>query len=239
MTVQLAKAARRGRPPHRGGRHQLDHALAQAPPVDQAALRGRPLVRDHARGGRAELRELDGPGTRFISVPRRRRGDLLVGDRELAGGGHRRGRREEIAGDKQLLLDRYAGWQEPTEERIQATDTSAIYRREIVDRDPIKKWGSGRVTLLGDAALAMTQPRPGRLSGDRGRRCADEVPRGQRRPSGRPARLRGQAHSPHRGLVRRSRRIGELGQWTNPIACRVERDQRASPRRSASASSSR
>jgi 2-polyprenyl-6-methoxyphenol hydroxylase-like FAD-dependent oxidoreductase len=31
-----------------------------------------------------------------------------------------------------------------------------MYRREIVDRDPIKKWGSGRVTLLGDAAHAMT-----------------------------------------------------------------------------------
>ena len=44
----------------------------------------------------------------------------------------------------------------PTEERIQATDMSAIYRREIVDRDQIKKWGSGRVTLVGDAAHAMT-----------------------------------------------------------------------------------
>jgi 2-polyprenyl-6-methoxyphenol hydroxylase-like FAD-dependent oxidoreductase len=70
--------------------------------------------------GEAEptFRELDGPGTRFISFP--------VGNGEIywsaianspegaiseAGG-------EEIAADKQLLLERYGGWEHPTEELI-------------------------------------------------------------------------------------------------------------------------
>lgn len=40
---------------------------------------------------------------------------------------------------------------------ISATEEAAILRTDIYDRDPVKKrWGAGRVTLLGDAAHPMT-----------------------------------------------------------------------------------
>jgi 2-polyprenyl-6-methoxyphenol hydroxylase-like FAD-dependent oxidoreductase len=39
---------------------------------------------------------------------------------------------------------------------IAATDETAILRTDIVDRDPLKRWGWDRVTLLGDAAHPMT-----------------------------------------------------------------------------------
>ena len=41
-----------------------------------------------------------------------------------------------------MLLQRHAGWAPPTESLLEATDPSVIYRREIADRDPIKKWGT-------------------------------------------------------------------------------------------------
>ena len=99
--------------------------------------------------------ELDGPGTRFISFP--------VGDGESTGRRSRtrpRAPSPRPAGRRSLATSSCCSTAMPAGSTHrgadQATDMSAIYRREIVDRDPIKKWGSGRVTLLGDAAHAMT-----------------------------------------------------------------------------------
>ena len=58
---------------------------------------------------------------------------------------------------KDALLELCAGWLEPVEELIAATEKAAILRTDIYDRDPVRKrWGKGRVTLLGDAAHPMT-----------------------------------------------------------------------------------
>jgi 2-polyprenyl-6-methoxyphenol hydroxylase-like FAD-dependent oxidoreductase len=166
--------------------------------------------------------ELDGPGTRFISFP--------VGNGEIywsaianspegavseAGG-------EEIAADKQLLLDRYAGWQHPTEELIRATDAKDIYRREIADRDPIEKWGEGRVTLLGDAAHAMTI----NLGQGACQAIEDGVVLTKCLAGGGDPVAALRAYEAKRiprtaAVLRRSRMIGDLGKWTNPIACRA------------------
>jgi 2-polyprenyl-6-methoxyphenol hydroxylase-like FAD-dependent oxidoreductase len=166
--------------------------------------------------------ELDGPGTRFIFFP--------VGDREIywsaianaregeiseAGG-------EEIADDKQVLLGRYGGWAQPTEALIDSTDPSAIYRREIADRDPIENWGKGRITLLGDAAHAMT------INLGQGACQAIEdgvvLTKCLAAEDDTVAALRSYEAKriPRTApIVKRSRMIGELGQWTNPVACRV------------------
>jgi 2-polyprenyl-6-methoxyphenol hydroxylase-like FAD-dependent oxidoreductase len=57
---------------------------------------------------------------------------------------------------KSDILERHRGWAKPIEELIAASDESSINYVDIVDRDPVARWGEGRVTLLGDAAHPMT-----------------------------------------------------------------------------------
>lgn len=57
---------------------------------------------------------------------------------------------------KTMLLARFDGWPRPIREILEGTDEPAIHRRDLYDRDPVTRWGDGRVTLLGDAAHAMT-----------------------------------------------------------------------------------
>lgn len=66
-------------------------------------------------------------------------------------GGH-----DPAGGRKQAVAARFAGWNHPVEAIIAATEEAAITRADIYDRPPIKQWGVGRVTLLGDAAHPMT-----------------------------------------------------------------------------------
>ncbi|MCB9412087.1 MAG: FAD-dependent monooxygenase [Actinobacteria bacterium] len=39
---------------------------------------------------------------------------------------------------------------------VAATEPDAVFRTDIADRDPVTRWGHGRLTLLGDAAHPMT-----------------------------------------------------------------------------------
>ena len=47
-------------------------------------------------------------------------------------------------------------WAAPVLDFIQATPEEAVLQNDIVDRKPLKAWGRGRVTLLGDSAHAST-----------------------------------------------------------------------------------
>jgi 2-polyprenyl-6-methoxyphenol hydroxylase-like FAD-dependent oxidoreductase len=60
------------------------------------------------------------------------------------------------AGRKAKLLDGFGGWPEPIPTAIDATPEEEIVGLPIFDRKPVKSWGRGRVTLLGDAAHPMT-----------------------------------------------------------------------------------
>ncbi|HJZ93539.1 MAG TPA: FAD-dependent monooxygenase [Gemmataceae bacterium] len=59
-------------------------------------------------------------------------------------------------GRKTSLLERFADWYSPVPAFIGGTDESAILRNDIVDRPPVRTWGDGRLTLLGDAAHPTT-----------------------------------------------------------------------------------
>ena len=57
---------------------------------------------------------------------------------------------------KRFLLERYRDWYAPVPAVIEATDAAAIIRNDVYDRPPVRRWGEGRVTLLGDAAHPTT-----------------------------------------------------------------------------------
>lgn len=66
------------------------------------------------------------------------------------------GGQDPPGGRRNAVLARYRGWPEPIEALVGAAEERAILRQDVVDRDPLPRWGSGRVTLLGDAAHPMT-----------------------------------------------------------------------------------
>ena len=66
------------------------------------------------------------------------------------------GEEDAPVGRKGELLARFGRWHKPIPTVIRATEESRILRNDVYDREPIKRWGEGRVTLLGDAAHPMT-----------------------------------------------------------------------------------
>jgi 2-polyprenyl-6-methoxyphenol hydroxylase-like FAD-dependent oxidoreductase len=59
-------------------------------------------------------------------------------------------------GRKRELLRMFEGWHEPVTELIEATGDSGILKHGAYDLAPLRHWGAGRVTLLGDAAHPCT-----------------------------------------------------------------------------------
>jgi 2-polyprenyl-6-methoxyphenol hydroxylase-like FAD-dependent oxidoreductase len=129
---------------------------------------------------------------------------------------------KSAAGRKREVLDLLRGWYEPARTAVEATEESRILRNDIYDRDPLERWGAGRVTLLGDAAHPMT-PNLGqgacqaiedavvlaRCLGDGGEVVSS-------------LRLYEARRIPRTAdVVRRSRRVGRILQLENPLLCRL------------------
>ena len=93
-----------------------------------------------------------GPRTHFVQYPLRR-GELynLVAvfhsDRYVEGW--------NTEGDKQLLYDHFKGQQPQVMRMLERIETWRFW--VLCDREPVKNWSKGRVTLLGDAAHPMLQ----------------------------------------------------------------------------------
>jgi 2-polyprenyl-6-methoxyphenol hydroxylase-like FAD-dependent oxidoreductase len=113
----------------------------------------------------------------------------------------------------------FAGWCHPVEKIIEETEPEAIHRRDLYDRDPITKWGDGRVTLAGDAAHAMTFD----IGQGAGQGIEDAVvlKRCLTETDDVVAALRSyerqrQARTAH--MQKLSRNVGKWGLWKNPVA---------------------
>ncbi|MGI9050342.1 MAG: FAD-dependent monooxygenase [Rubrobacteraceae bacterium] len=170
--------------------------------------------------------ELVGPGIGFESWGR----GLRFGCNNLGGGrvywfvskNAPEGEDNGLKDDRPALLEMFRGWHEPIPALIQATPEEDVRRDDIYDRPPIKSWGEGRVTLLGDAAHPMT---PNLAQGacqaiedavvlakclNGAGSMEDALKLYEKRRVGRAAMF-----------VRRSRLLGRVGQMENPLACRI------------------
>ena len=59
-------------------------------------------------------------------------------------------------GMKHELRQHFGDWYDPIPAVIEATPEEMIFHADVYDREPLKTWGTGRVTLLGDAAHPTT-----------------------------------------------------------------------------------
>lgn len=130
------------------------------------------------------------------------------------------------AGATAELLERFDDFAGPAPELIMSTPPGAILRHDVYDLHPLARWSEGRVALLGDAAHACS------VAGARGasEALADAVALAESLSG------TGGRHN-HRAVVgallayeerrwskaaavqARSRRIGEVISWRQPLAC--------------------
>lgn len=66
------------------------------------------------------------------------------------------GARDALGESRGRVLGLLRGWHEPVEDLVRATPEGGIRRDDVYDCKPGLRWGSGPVTLLGDAAHTMT-----------------------------------------------------------------------------------
>jgi 2-polyprenyl-6-methoxyphenol hydroxylase-like FAD-dependent oxidoreductase len=121
-------------------------------------------------------------------------------------------------GRKRELLELFRGWHEPISHLIAATNDDEIMKNRACDLTPLRRWGEGRVTLLGDAAHPCT-PNLGQGGGmaleDAAvlANCLDHDSSAEvalRRYESRRRRRT-------RHIQQRSRLMGEIAQWENRI----------------------
>ncbi len=106
---------------------------------------------EHPRVPRGVFQQFWGPGMRF--------GCYYASEQELywiAVANAREGEVDPAGRVREMLVDRFRDWADPIPSIVEATDERAILRTDIAELAPMRAWGEGRVTLLGDPAHAMT-----------------------------------------------------------------------------------
>lgn len=132
------------------------------------------------------------------------------------------GQPDGAAGRKADVLTLFRAFHAPIPQLIAATHEALILRNDIYDRPPLKQWGRGRTTLLGDAAHAMT-PNLGQGACQAIEdavvlaRCLHE----HREPIVALRRYEARRIARTSMLTRQARQLGVVGQWENRVACRL------------------
>ena len=136
-------------------------------------------------------------------------------------------------GPKRAFQHRFRDWHHPIPAVIDSTDEQGLSRTDVFDRKPLKRWGEGRVTLLGDAAHPMTP----NLGQGAGQALEDAVILGNRLADERDPEAGLRAYEAQRiprttTIVRLSWQLGRMAQLENPLAIRARNALlKATPRR--------
>jgi 2-polyprenyl-6-methoxyphenol hydroxylase-like FAD-dependent oxidoreductase len=167
--------------------------------------------------GTDELTESLGAGLRFGIVP-------IGGGRVAwwATANEAEGSDDGAEGPRAKLLRLFRGWHAPIPRLLEATPDDFILKNDSYDRPPVRGWGRGRVTLLGDAAHPTTpnMGQGGCLAIEDGAVLAACLARHPEIP----AALRDFERRRYRrvaGIVRQSLRYGQVAQWEQPAAVRL------------------
>ena len=124
-------------------------------------------------------------------------------------------------GRKAEVSELFNDWHGPIPALIEATSPADIIKNDARDRRPIRKWGEGRVTLLGDAAHPIT-PNVGQGA------CMaieDAACLAKCLQASTDLASSFRAYEALRGprtahVARQARRIGAIGQWESPWVVR-------------------
>lgn len=186
----------------------------------EPVYRGYPVWRGVAPAGAVEadtLTETLGCGLRFGTVP--------VGSGRVAWWATANepvDADDGAEGSKRKLLRLFGAWHHPVPQLIDATPDDEILKNGTYDRPPVRGWGRGRVTLLGDAAHPTT-PNLGQ-GGCLAIEDAAVLARCLARNDDVPAALRAyerQRYGRTARIVRESLRYGQVAQWQHPAAVRL------------------
>ncbi len=121
---------------------------------------------------------------------------------------------------KAHLKELFRGWHHPIETLIDRTPADATLQNDIHDLAPLSAWTCGRVALLGDAAHAMTP----NLGQGACQALEDAVALGAALDDANGVSAGLLTYETQRiaranAVLVQSRRIGDIGQWSHPLAC--------------------
>jgi 2-polyprenyl-6-methoxyphenol hydroxylase-like FAD-dependent oxidoreductase len=115
----------------------------------------------------------------------------------------------------------FRGWHDPIPALIEATASADILRTDARDRQPLRTWGQGGVTLLGDAAHPITpNVGQGACMAIEDAACLAKLLSGAADVAGAFRIYEKKRGSRTAFIARQARRIGMIGQWENPWVVR-------------------
>jgi 2-polyprenyl-6-methoxyphenol hydroxylase-like FAD-dependent oxidoreductase len=128
---------------------------------------------------------------------------------------------EADAGRKAEVLGLFGDWHRPIPALLEATRESDILKNAAWDRPGLRQWGRGAVTLLGDSAHPMT-PNVGQGAGMaiEDAACLAKMLGGTAEVAASFRAYEKTRQTRTASIARQARRIGMIGQWSNPLMVR-------------------